>query len=156
MTYSAVAVANAFIEKAKKGELQELTPMKLQRLLFYTQSWHLKLYDGKLLFDDLFARWKFGPVIPHLYHMLKRYGANEIQEPISTIIDSERGFKRITPTIHKDDVDAMKLIDKIIEAYGGYTGTDLSNMTNSPDTAWSKGSPDGGPILHTDMANHIH
>lgn len=62
MAYSAVAVANAFIEKALKGELKELTPMKLQKLLFYTQSWHLKLRGGTPLFDDLFARWKFGPV----------------------------------------------------------------------------------------------
>lgn len=34
MAYSAAAVANAFIEKALKGELKNLTPMKLQKLLF--------------------------------------------------------------------------------------------------------------------------
>lgn len=156
MAYSAAAVANAFIEKAKKGELKGLTPMKLQKLLFYTQSWHLKLCNGKPLFDDLFARWKFGPVIPPIYHLLKKYGSNEIQEPISIIVDSGGDWKRITPSIQKDDADAMKLIDKIIEVYGGYSGTELSNMTHAPNAAWSKGPADGGPILHTDMAEHIH
>ncbi|EIV6436022.1 SocA family protein [Salmonella enterica] len=156
MAYSAAAVANAFIEKANKGELSELTPMKLQKLLFYTQSWHLKLCNDRPLFDDLFARWKFGPVIPPLYHMLKKYGSGEIQEPISIIIDSNGEWKRITPTIQKDDADAMKLIDKIIEVYGGYSGTALSNMTHAPGSAWSRGAVDGGPITHTDMAEHIH
>lgn len=46
MAYSALAVANAFIEQAKAGKIQGLTPMKLQKLLFYTQSWHLKQNNG--------------------------------------------------------------------------------------------------------------
>ncbi|ENO5268794.1 DUF4065 domain-containing protein, partial [Escherichia coli] len=82
MAYSAAAVANAFIDKAKRGEIKDLTPMKLQKLLFYTQSWHLKLFNGRPLFYDLFARWPYGPVIPHLYHMLKKYRGDEIQEMI--------------------------------------------------------------------------
>lgn len=53
MAYSATAVANAFIEKATKGELSELTPMKLQKLLFYVQSWHLRLYNEPLIDDFL-------------------------------------------------------------------------------------------------------
>ncbi|MEN4246996.1 DUF4065 domain-containing protein [Serratia marcescens] len=156
MAYSATAVANAFIEKAINGELKGLTPMKLQKLLFYTQSWHLKLCDGKPLFDDLFARWKFGPVIPTVYHLLKKYGACDIKEKISVIIETDGEWKRITPTIQKNDTEAMDLVNKIVEVYGGYSGTELSNMTHAPGAAWSKGEPDGGPILHQDMANHIH
>lgn len=156
MAYSAIAVANAFIEKAQKGEIKGLTPMKLQKMLFYTQSWHLKLCDGKPLFDDLFARWKFGPVIPPIYHLLKKYGANTIPEKISVIIEEGGDWKRITPSIQKDDVEAQRLIDKISEVYGGFSGTDLSNMTHAPNTAWSKAPADGGPILHEDMANLIH
>ncbi|ECG5642402.1 DUF4065 domain-containing protein [Salmonella enterica subsp. enterica serovar Poona] len=156
MAYSAAAVANAFIEKAQKGELKALTPMKLQKLLFYTQSWYLKLRDNTPLFDDLFARWKFGPVIPPLYHMLKKYGAGEITEKISVIIECDGELKRITPTIQKDDEEARALINKIIEVYGKFSGTELSNLTHAPGTAWSMGKPDGGPITHEDMAKHIH
>ncbi|ENG1107482.1 Panacea domain-containing protein [Yersinia enterocolitica] len=156
MAYSAVAVANAFIEKALKGELKELTPMKLQKLLFYTQSWHLKLRGGTPLFDDLFARWKFGPVIPTLYRLLKKYGAKEIDSKISFIQESDGDFERITPSIQKDDEETRKLVDKIIEVYGEYSGPELSSMTHAPNTAWSKGATDGGPISHKDMAEFIH
>lgn len=34
MAYSALAVANAFIEQGLRGNIKNLTPMKLQKLLF--------------------------------------------------------------------------------------------------------------------------
>lgn len=34
MIYPAIAIANAFIKKAMIGEIQNLTPMKLQKLMF--------------------------------------------------------------------------------------------------------------------------
>lgn len=34
MAYSAVAVANAFIEKGMQGLIPDLSPMKVQKLLF--------------------------------------------------------------------------------------------------------------------------
>lgn len=156
MAYSAVAVANAFIAKAKAGEISNLTPMKLQKLLFYTQSWHLKLYERKPLFDDQFARWKFGPVIPSIYHDLKKYGYSEISDYIKTIRIDGSQIKAITPTIQEDDMQAKLLIDKISEVYGKFSGTELSNLTHGPKTAWSKGEADGGPISYDDMAENIH
>ncbi|WP_257812429.1 Panacea domain-containing protein [Aggregatibacter actinomycetemcomitans] len=50
MGYSSIAIANSFIGKANIGEISNLTPMKLQKLMFYTQSWYIKLY-GKPLFE---------------------------------------------------------------------------------------------------------
>ncbi len=50
MGYSSIAIANSFIGKANIGEISNLTPMKLRKLMFYTQSWYIKLY-GKPLFE---------------------------------------------------------------------------------------------------------
>lgn len=155
MAYSAVAVANAFIEKAQKGQLSGLTPMKLQKLLFYVQSWHLKLY-GKPLFEEGFMRWKFGPVIPTLYHELKRYGSSPIDKKIRKIEMDGDDFTALTPSIQPDDAIACAMVDKIIEVYGKFSGTQLSNMTHAEKAAWSRGEPDGGPISFDDMANYIH
>lgn len=60
MTYSAMAVANAFIKRAKEGVLPELTAMKLQKLLYLLQSCHLARTKTPLL-DDHFVRWQYGP-----------------------------------------------------------------------------------------------
>ena len=45
MAYSTIAVANAFIERAKGAKITDLTPMKLQKLVFFAQSWSLKILD---------------------------------------------------------------------------------------------------------------
>ncbi|MFB9087115.1 DUF4065 domain-containing protein [Erwinia tracheiphila] len=120
MAYSATAVANAFIEKAIKRQVPDLTPMKLQKLLFYVQSWHLKLYDGKTLFEESFMRWKFGPVIPNLYHELKRYGSSPIDKKIRKIEVSGSDVTALTPSVQPDDHIACALIDKIVEIYGKF------------------------------------
>ncbi|QCA04854.1 Panacea domain-containing protein [Pantoea vagans] len=162
MAYSAIAVANAFIERAKEGKIPDLTPMKVQKLLFYTQSWYARLYDGEQLIDDSFARWKFGPVITSLYHDLKAYGYRPVTEKISRAVlaPGGKGVSLITPEVGADDKVANAMIDKIVEVYGRYTGNQLSAMTHAKGTAWSM-SPsgvegDGSVIDLKTMAANIH
>ncbi|MGM1052479.1 MAG: Panacea domain-containing protein [Pseudomonadota bacterium] len=156
MAYSAQAVANAFIERAQKGEIRNLTPMKLQKLLFYVQSWYLRDHDGTPLMDDHFARWTYGPVIPSLYHDLKSYGARPITSKISTALRKDGDFKIVTPSMMDDDEEAQQYIDLVIETYGELSGPRLSWLTHEPGTAWSMGPTDGGFISRDDMAQHIH
>jgi len=158
--YSALAVANAFIKRSREGQLAKLTPMKLQKLLFFTQSWHLKI-NKEPLFDDLFARWQYGPVIPSIYHEFKSYGSGVITDYGTILVnddDSKLGFKVIIPEIDwEGDQETVDFIDKIIEVYGCYSGGALSRMTHEDGTAWAiTGGPDGGPIPFKDMAEHIH
>lgn len=137
MAYSATAVANAFIEKASKGEIPDLTPMKLQKLIFYAQSWHLKLYDEPLI-DDFFSKWKYGPVIPSLYHEVKGYGSNKISALISVLINTDNGYAVATPKLPNTDSRTTALIEKISSVYGPLRGTQLSHLTHLPGTAWSE------------------
>ena len=155
--YSVLAVANAFIKRALEGRLDDLTPMKLQKLLFFTQSWHLRIND-KPLFDDLFARWQYGPVVPSIYHAFKRYGQKVITDYGKMIATDNDDIKIITPEIDwKQDSETVAFIDKIIEVYGGYSGWRLSVMTHEPGTAWQmSGTADGGPIPFDFMKNYIH
>lgn len=162
MAYSALAVANAFIEQALRGKIPNLTPMKLQKLLFFAQSWHLrKKGKSSPLFDDNFARWKYGPVIPSLYHELKTYGADRISSTLSNVdIDDDFEVVLVTPSIPASDSDAYELIDEIIKKYGHLTGSQLSFLTHEDDTAWKiglkDGEADGSVITWDQMAQHIH
>lgn len=161
MAYSALAVANAFIRRAKEGKLDQLTPMKLQKLLFYVQSWYFKT-RGKPLFDDNFSRWTHGPVIPSIYHEFKMYGSGVIQEPQAMLAPIPNGngnlnLQIVVPDIDQSDVDAVAFIDETIRVYGQYSGWQLSVMTHQKGTAWEKGGgPDGGAMSLADMANYIH
>ncbi|WNM27564.1 DUF4065 domain-containing protein [Demequina capsici] len=44
--------------------------MKLQKLLYYAQSWHLAVFD-RPLFDETFEAWGGGPVINSVYQASK-------------------------------------------------------------------------------------
>ena len=44
----------------------EMTTMKLHKLLYYSQAWHLA-WDGVPMFDDQIQAWANGPVVPAIY-----------------------------------------------------------------------------------------
>lgn len=137
MAYPTLAVANAFIEKALANELSDLTPMKLQKLMFYAQSWYLKIYDEPLI-DDFFSKWQYGPVIPSLYHEVKSYGSSQINSLISNLMHTPQGVMIATPNVPRQDTKTRQLIDKIVSVYGPLRGTQLSYLTHQPGTAWSR------------------
>ena len=54
-----------------------ISNLKLQKLLYYAQAWHLAIYDTRL-FPERFQAWVHGPVIPEIYHRYKEFGPRPI------------------------------------------------------------------------------
>ncbi|MBM7770146.1 putative phage-associated protein [Actinokineospora baliensis] len=52
------------------------SPMKLQKLLYYTQGWHLGR-TGEPLFPNRIEAWTAGPVVPEVYH--RHEGTREVE-----------------------------------------------------------------------------
>lgn len=154
MAYSAFAVANAFVKKATEGELSDLSPMKLQKLMYFAQAWHLKVLEEPLL-DDHFARWQHGPVIPSIYHEFKAFRWSPITRQATTLSVGTNGdFATNIPMIPAEDRNTWSLIEAIIKKYGHLSATELSNLTHKPGSAWAKITvPDGSFIEHRDIAN---
>lgn len=105
MCYSAIAVANFFIEKSIE-EKRFLTVLHLIKMAFLS---HAVFYNTrhKPLFSDPVVAWKHGPVIASLYHNLKHYGNSPITESISVakpVPDNGKfSFQLVTPNIRPDD-----------------------------------------------------
>ena len=137
MAYSAMQVANAFIRR----QIPDLTPMKLQKLMFLAQSWYLKNHEARLI-DDTFYRWGYGPVIPSIYYEFKSYGGNQIK----TFARDSTG-ENVNQELEPFD---EQFIDNIIADYGQYSGWELSDLTHQRGTAWSNG-PIGTIITEWDM-----
>lgn len=156
MAYSAIAIANAFIERGIRGEIPDLTPMKIQKLLFYTQSWHLRNNNGRKLFADDFERWPYGPVIPSIYHELKTYRFNTVGNKISRLIQCSDGQKIVIPYVNSEDNSSRELIDKISITYGKLSGPKLSEMTHAKGSAWDRCEYEGEVISVDNMARYIH
>ena len=150
MAYSAYAVANAFVQRAKEGRLPNLSPMKLQKLMYFAHAWHLKIAKTPLL-DDNFARWQHGPVVPAIYHEFKAYGYMPIDRMATTLAFDQGEYVMNVPTIPSEDTSTWRLIDAVINKYGFIDGPTLSNWTHLPDSAWAKKGPDGSVITAAEI-----
>lgn len=136
MAYTALAVANAFIRVGEKHQCDPITPMKLQKLIYYAHAWHLH-FTNKPLINEPFEKWKHGPVIPSIYHEFKDFGGAEITT-FGTRPSAEDPESLIFPIVRKDDANVWKLIEMVCRRYGKLDGVDLSIMTHRTGSAWSR------------------
>jgi uncharacterized phage-associated protein len=135
MTYDPRSIANYFIDLAV-AEGKQVSPLKLIKLVYIAHGWHLAL-TGKPLINDPPEAWKYGPVIPSLYHELKIYG----NEPVAAKIRDfelapgpEIGFNYVE--IQPPDENIKKFLQSIWKAYGHFSGLQLSALTHQPNTPW--------------------
>lgn len=147
--YSANAVANYFLELANsKGE--SLSPMKLQKLIYFAHGWHLALYNEPLIKERVQA-WKLGPVIPSVYHEFKRFGYS----PITCTVRDDADDGLDWHFIPRDDKRTIALLNRIWDVYGKFTAIQLSNMTHGPGAPWRNTWESGDGIPELPIDNEI-
>ena len=121
---NAVDVANVIIRVAHETG-KTISNMKLQKLLYLAQGIHLALKNDTPLFADSIEAWKYGPVIPSVYHKFKIYFSGDI--PVT------HPFASGTATL---DEDQLKLVRKVVDLYGGLSAISLSNFTHLQESPW--------------------
>lgn len=100
-----------------EGVTEGITNLKLQKILYFAQAASLSLNQTPL-FDDDFEAWKFGPVIPGIYHQYKEYGNAPIissSGELSTDLDDE----------------TKMLLEGIWELFGKFSAAELVNITHN-------------------------
>ena len=75
--YPALTIAKWFIAWAEAEE-EELSNLKLQKLLYYAQGHHLAERHAPVFTEPIQA-WSHGPVVPPVYHEYKRFGRTTIE-----------------------------------------------------------------------------
>lgn len=115
--------ADYIIVKTLEGG-EKLNLLKLQKLCYYAQAWHLA-FEGRTLFPGKFEAWVHGPVSRDLYMRFRdthsMYSAVELGD-----VRAEFGGKRLA------DADTLH-IDNVLESYAGLTGTQLEDLTHRED-----------------------
>jgi uncharacterized phage-associated protein len=115
--YPALTVAKWFIAWAE-AEGEELSNLRLQKLLYYAQG-HYLAERHQPLFRDPIQAWSHGPVIPPIYHEYKRFGSSSIELPESDPFDWD----------HVDE-DTTEFLGRVWNTYGGLSAGRLRNMTH--------------------------
>jgi uncharacterized phage-associated protein len=113
---SVYEVAKYFLTLGDEEAGDLLSNLKLQKLCYYAQGFHLALFE-KPLFNDRIEAWTHGPVVPDLYHAYKQHGSGAIPMPQGFAIDAI-------------DKDVRELLDEVYDVYGQYSAWKLRNMTH--------------------------
>jgi uncharacterized phage-associated protein len=93
----------------------EMTAMKLQKLVYYSQCWSL-VWDETPLFEEVIEAWANGPVSPDLYAAHKgrfKIGPGSISGNPSSLNDEQRAT-----------------IDEVMKFYGAKSAQWLSDLTH--------------------------
>jgi uncharacterized phage-associated protein len=116
--------ARYFIVRAyEDGREAEITNMKVQKLLYYSQSLYLAMYN-ELLFEDEIQAWRYGPVCPPAYKFYSEFEAKQLPLP-------SKEFLLEIPDNTKN------LLEEVWGYFGIYHAYMLSDMTHL-EFPWKK------------------
>lgn len=114
-------VAKYFINLSVESTPYAITPLKLQKLLYYAQGFHLMRTNRSLFNEDLEA-WPHGPVVRSVYFDYKNYGYRTIPyEPF--INDSNSRLSN----------EEIAIIKDVWEKFGKLDGKTLEELTHQED-----------------------
>ena len=99
-------------------QTSEITPLALQKLLYFAQGFQ-KAFTDSFMFEEDCEAWAHGPVYRNVYYKYRVYGYTPIEE-------KELSFEDISLTETEKE-----LLDYIILYFGCYSGKILENMTHS-------------------------
>ncbi|WP_166838686.1 Panacea domain-containing protein [Rheinheimera pleomorphica] len=154
--YSGIAVANSLIEKAKQAGIEDVSPMKVQKLVYYAHAWYLTFYRNPLVEDKIQA-WEFGPVVYDVYAAFRQFGNAPITSKGQVLKFVDNKVVNDEPTVPNEDTQAHNILDQIITLYGRYNAVQLSNMTHNLDEPWyliKQKYPSGIPY-HVEIPNEL-
>ena len=120
-------IAKYIISRFQDSE-EPITNMKIQKLLYYVQGWHLGLYNIPAFTQELQA-WVHGPVQHDVYREYQEYSWNPISDTV------------IAPVL---DEKIIKHIEEVLECYGGESAYTLEHMTHK-EWPWIEARDDLSP-----------
>ena len=106
-------------------KLEEVTPLMLQKLLYFIQGVYLALY-GKPIFVEDCRAWIHGPVYPEVYDLFRDFKYNPIDDARFALLEG-------TEDALTDD--EKKVIDLVVNTFGMYGGKVLEKITHN-ETPW--------------------
>lgn len=110
-----------------------LTPLKLQKILYYVQGWSY-VWDGVPVFDEEFEAWQYGPVNREVYEKFKEYKNREIPQAEGRIPANAKQSE-------------LETIESVWRDYGDETASNLVSMTHS-EAPWREAYQSGSNITN--------
>lgn len=111
--------------KDMSNKAEYITPLKLQKLLYYIQALSLVVYDKEAFKSKIYA-WPYGPVVEDVY---KKYKGKTPIIASNKIVNLSEGLKEIVDIVIQSygQIEAKKLID-LTHDEEPWKGTEKNNI----------------------------
>lgn len=100
--------------------LREVTPLTLQKLLYYIQGNYAVIYD-RPMFEAPCEAWVHGPVYRNVYNLFRDFKYNPI--------DDDR-FVPLKESALPLTAEAKEVVDRVLDTFGMYSGKVLESITH--------------------------
>jgi uncharacterized phage-associated protein len=130
--FDSAAVADWFVELVAEDSEQDLSNLKLQKLIYLAQSLFLSRFHMPLI-DDEFQAWENGPVVKRVYGRFKEFESSPIR----------RARLNVTRRPWPNEVE--ETLSDVWECFGGYSAWKLRQITHEAGPwkdHWRHGSRD--------------
>lgn len=116
-------VVDFFIDSALDDPENNMTNMRINKLLYFAHGWSLERH-GRPLFKEDIRAWEYGPVVKKVYNRLRFAGSNKINDTISGTYE-----QNLT-------ADERDLLVDVMLRYDRYSTSGLVEITHRPGSPW--------------------
>lgn len=148
MPLPTVAVVNSLLQRAFREGRTDMTPVKLQKTLFFMNGWHLAV-TGSPCIDEPFEVWQYGPVVRSVYYRLEPFGDGPITDCLKDYDPVSESFKSYVVSDSKHQF--YEILALTWEKYVGVDVARLSAMSHAPDSPWATAKKNGITIISNDI-----
>ncbi|MGW9855749.1 putative phage-associated protein [Staphylococcus hominis] len=132
---NAFEVSKYLLMRGRELGINDISPLKLQKLLFLSYELNAK-YNKKPMFEGDFEVWRHGPVLRAIYNKFKKYGSEIIDETFEDKINVSKKDKEI--------------INEILNNYGFLSAWSLVDKTHDVKGIWYSKMKLGEDIINFD------
>lgn len=123
-TISAIDTAKLALALLKNSDdefIEYTSKLKLLKLLYYIQGYHLAMFNAPL-FNDKMEAWLHGPVVPSVYRWAKNLTDEKLQD--EAMNDEQMDALNLHP-------QQTKLISEVLNIYNKYSAYGLRDKTHT-------------------------
>lgn len=129
----AVDIAKWFLSNVDRQSGDDITHLKLQKLIYYSQAWWLA-NKGEPLFEESFEAWAHGPVVKAVWNEYRDYGWESLPVP--------KSFPALAPEV-------QNYLKRVYDIYGKYSAKFLEDLTHKEEP-WLKARGNLSPEARSD------
>jgi uncharacterized phage-associated protein len=122
MTYSVHHIADWFLGRLNTDAGDNISQLKLQKLIYYAQAWHL-VFNNKPLFNEKIEAWPHGPAVRCIFERFKDTSGNITNNTDISLYSSDEECDFCAET--------EELLERIHRSYGEHSAGYLEALTHS-------------------------